>query len=126
MFLSRKREQKKIGKFMKDFGSLFFKEKQVKAFLLMASTNNQQEWNISNLAKSSGITYVHLSRFINECERTGLVESTRHGRIKGIKLTQKGIEVASHLSSISNSLSKIEKAEHTEAEKEAEPKQPQQ
>ncbi|MFP3214948.1 MAG: hypothetical protein RXR32_00100 [Candidatus Micrarchaeota archaeon] len=116
---------KEKGEFMKDFGSLFFKEKQVKAFLLMASTNNQQEWNISNLAKSSGMTYVHLSRFINECEKTGLVESTRHGRIKGIKLTSKGIEVANHLSSISNSLGK-EKAEHAEAEKEAEPKQPQQ
>lgn len=111
---------------MNDFGSLFFKEKQVKAFLLIASTNNQQEWNISNLAKSAGITYVHLSRFIRECERIGLVESTKHGRIKGIKLTQKGVEVASHLSSISNSLSRLEKVEHAETKKEAEPKQPQQ
>jgi DNA-binding MarR family transcriptional regulator len=85
---------------MGSFGRLFFKEKQIKAFLALASS--QQEWNISNLAKLTGITYVHLSRFINECEKAGLIESDKHGRIKGIRLTQKGAEVASHISSIEN------------------------
>jgi len=89
MFLSRKRNKRKIGEFMKDFGSLFFKEKQVKAFLLMASTNNQQEWNISNLAKSSGITYVHLSRFINECERTRISREHKAWQDKGDKANTK-------------------------------------
>lgn len=110
---------------MGGFGSLFFKEKQVKAFLMLA---NQQEWNISNLAKAADITYVHLSKFINECQNKGLVESTRHGRIKGIKLTQKGLDVANHLLNISNAIKeekieKVERAEKVEEGKEA--KQPQ-
>ncbi|MGB9732922.1 MAG: hypothetical protein ACP5P2_02150 [Candidatus Micrarchaeia archaeon] len=93
---------------MGSFGKLFLKDKQVRAFLTIAES--QQEWNISNLAKEANITYVHLSRFISECEKAGLIESAKHGRIKGIKLTQKGIDVANHLSSIAGIISKQEAA----------------
>ncbi|MGC8662682.1 MAG: hypothetical protein ACP5RT_02765 [Candidatus Micrarchaeia archaeon] len=92
---------------MKSFGKLLFKEKQVKAFLTLA--NNSQEWNLSTLAKASGATYVHISLFINACENAGLVESTKHGKIKALKLTQKGVELAGHLSNIVNYFEKIEK-----------------
>ncbi|MGC9099121.1 MAG: hypothetical protein ACP5HW_01060 [Candidatus Micrarchaeia archaeon] len=105
---------------MGSFGKLFFKEKQVKAFLILAE--NSQEWNLSNLAKASGATYVHISRFINACEGAGLIESTKHGRIKGIKLTQKGVEVAGHLSNISSSIERLDKEKEKEKEKQ-EPKQ---
>lgn len=82
-----------------DFGRLLLKEKQAK--MLSALSNGAQEWNISSLARASNATYVHASRFISECEKVGLVESVKHGRVKSIKLTQKGSEVASNISNIS-------------------------
>ncbi|MGC8710062.1 MAG: hypothetical protein ACP5RF_00390 [Candidatus Micrarchaeia archaeon] len=83
-----------------NFGRLLLKDKQAR--MLSALSSNAQEWNISSLAKASNTTYVHASRFISECERAGLVESVKHGRIKGIKLTPKGLEVANNIASISS------------------------
>lgn len=89
-----------IGDAISDFYSLLLKEKQAK--MLAALSNGAQEWNISTLAKASDTTYVHVSRFVSACEKIGLIESVRHGRVKSIKLTQKGSEVASSISNISN------------------------
>lgn len=82
----------------KEFGPLLFKEKQIR--ILLAMTGNQQSWYISSLAKLTDTTYVHTSRFIKKCEETGLVVSEKHGKIKGVKLTEKGVKVANGLLSI--------------------------
>ncbi len=103
----------------KEFGPLLFKEKQTR--ILLAMLGNQQSWYISNLAKLTNTTYVHASRFLRKCEESGLVASEKHGKIKGVKLTEKGTEVANGISSIMKKIS----SEQKEARPEQSPKQPQ-
>ena len=78
--------------------TLFVKEKQVKILLLLK--DQSQEWYISNLAKAAGTTYVHACNLLLNCERLGIITSMKHGKIKSIKLTEKGMTLANSLSSI--------------------------
>ncbi len=103
----------------KEFGPLLFKEKQAK--ILLAMLGNQQSWYITNLAKITDTTYVHTSRFLKKCEEAGIVVSEKHGKIKGVKLTEKGAEVANGILGIMKRIS----SEQKEAKPEQSPKQPQ-
>ena len=77
---------------MKDsLGTLFFKEKQVR---LLTALMAEREWHIADLAKETNVTYIHTSNFINKCESVGLIASEKHGRIKRIFLTEKGLDIA--------------------------------
>ncbi|MCL5430605.1 MAG: hypothetical protein M1504_04000 [Candidatus Marsarchaeota archaeon] len=82
--------------------NIIFKQKQAK--ILMAMRSTQQPWYISTLAKACDTTYVHTTNFINKCESLGLVTNVKHGRIKEIKLTDKGAQVADKLLDINNLL----------------------
>ncbi len=107
------------GNMSKGFGPLLFKEKQVK--ILLAMLGNQQNWYISNLAKLANATYVHTSRFLNECEKVGLVVSEKHAKIKSIRLTEKGIQVANSVADIMKKIA----YEQKEPQQAQAPKQPQ-
>lgn len=87
---------------MKDsFGMLLFKEKQVK---LLTALIEEKEWHIVDLAKATGVTYIHTSNFVNRCERMGIMASEKHGRIKRVFLTEKGMEVAKAINAITQKL----------------------
>ena len=87
---------------MKDsLGMLFFKEKQIR---LIAALMSEKEWHIADLAKETGVTYIHTSNFINKCESVGLIASEKHGRIKRIFLTEKGMEIAKGISAITQKM----------------------
>ncbi len=77
---------------MANGSNLFLMEKQ--AMIILTLKNNAQEWNISALAKAAGTTYVHACNFLILCESRGIVSSERHGRIKTVKLTEKGAKLA--------------------------------
>jgi predicted transcriptional regulator len=77
---------------------ILFKEKQTS--ILLSLRNNQQPWRISSLSKACGTTYVHTSNFIKKCEKMGITSNEKHGKIKEIKLTDKGMQIANMLSSI--------------------------
>lgn len=79
-------------------GTLFFKDKHVRLIANLAVQG--REWHISDLAKESGVTYVHTSKFIAKCEQAGIVGSERHGRVKRLALTKKGEEVARGIAGI--------------------------
>jgi DNA-binding MarR family transcriptional regulator len=79
-------------------GTLLLKDKQVR--ILSALANSGREWHLTDLAKETNVTYVHISKFIKRCEACGIVESERHGRIKKLVLTEKGVEVAKSVASI--------------------------
>jgi predicted transcriptional regulator len=79
-------------------GEILFKSKQTR--ILLSLRNNQQPWYISTLAKSSDATYVHTSNFLKKCEILGITTNEKHGKIKEIKLTEKGIQIANMLSNI--------------------------
>ena len=87
---------------MKDkLGMLLFKEKQVK---LLTTLIEEKEWHIADLAKATGVTYIHTSNFVNRCERMGIMGSEKHGRIKRVFLTEKGMEVAKAIATIKQRL----------------------
>ena len=72
-------------------GMLLLKEKQVR--ILSALMDREREWRITDLARETSVTYVHISKFVKKCEESGLIESERHGRIKRLMLTDKGMEI---------------------------------
>lgn len=76
-------------------GSILFKSKQVA--ILLALRDSSQSWYISSLAKATQTTYVHACNFIIECERLGVTKSEKHGKIKLIKLTDRGLKLAEML-----------------------------
>lgn len=80
--------------------NILFKNKQI--HILLALRDGTQSWYISSLAKATGTTYVHACNLINECERLGITESEKHGKIKKIRLTEKGARIAEMVASISS------------------------
>ncbi|MCL4411281.1 MAG: MarR family winged helix-turn-helix transcriptional regulator [Candidatus Marsarchaeota archaeon] len=71
---------------------IILKDKQAKILLYLR--DNADSSYISNLAEYANATYVHTCNFINTCEQLGIVKSERHGKIKQIRLTDKGIQIA--------------------------------
>ncbi len=78
--------------------TLIFKGKQAKIILLLKNIN--QNWYISKLAKESNTTYVHTCNFILNCEMIGIVESEKNGKMKRIKLTERGQAIANKIEEI--------------------------
>ncbi|HVC58578.1 MAG TPA: hypothetical protein VND15_03835 [Candidatus Acidoferrales bacterium] len=72
--------------------NILFKNKHVR--ILLALRDGSQSWYLTSLAKASDTTYVHACNLINECERLGITESEKHGKIKKIRLTEKGAKIA--------------------------------
>ena len=50
----------------------------------------------------SSTTYVHACNFLAECEHLGITESEKHGKIKIIKLTEKGQRLAEMIAGINS------------------------
>lgn len=98
--------------------SLLLMDKQAR--MLVALRDQTQSWYISSLAKATGTTYVHACNFLIECERLGMVESERHGKIKTIRLTEKGAQIAALVSDIYSSMR--QEPVKGEPQKEAQPK----
>ena len=78
--------------------NILFKNKHIR--ILLALRDGTQSWYISSLAKATNTTYVHACNLINECERLGITESEKHGKIKKIRLTEKGAKIAEMVSSV--------------------------
>jgi predicted transcriptional regulator len=101
---------------------ILFKDKQLK--MLLALKDSSQNWYLSTLAKQASSTYVHACNFVNACESLGIATSEKHGKIKTVKLTDKGYKLAELLESatsiIGNSVAsnaKVAKAEAPEPQK---------
>lgn len=97
---------------------IILKDKQARIILSLKS--KEQEWYLSSLAKATGTTYVHACKFINACEGKGLTESERHGRIKAIKLTERGVQLAELVSGIYGIMNQPQKEAEAKERKEAE------
>ena len=77
---------------------IVLKDKQAR--ILLSLKNSESEWYISSLAKATDTTYVHACRFVGMCEKRGITSSERHGKIKVIKLTEKGVQMTEMIASI--------------------------
>ena len=83
---------------MADNFDLFFRRKP--ALMLIALKNVNRARYGSMLAKEVDCTYSHAVKILQTLEDLGLVSFEKQGRIKIIKLTKKGKEVAEHIQAI--------------------------
>jgi predicted transcriptional regulator len=80
--------------------NILLKQKQAKILLVLKDTT--QNWYISTLAKASNTTYVHTCNFLVMCETLGITTSEKHGKLKLIKLTDKGAKLADLITTVNS------------------------
>jgi len=85
---------------MKDNFDVFFRRKP--ALMLVSLKKNTRMRYGSILAKEVDCTYSHAVKILQTLEILKLVEFEKKGRIKVIKLTKKGREVADAIGDIQN------------------------
>ena len=83
---------------MKDNFDLFFRRKP--ALMLVALKKNTRMRYGSVLAKEIDCTYSHSVKILQTLEELKLVDFEKRGRIKVIKLTKKGQDVADAIENI--------------------------
>jgi predicted transcriptional regulator len=83
---------------MKDNFDIFFRRKP--ALMLVALKKLSKARYGSILAKEVDCTYSHAVKILQTLEHLGLVVFEKKGRIKLIKLTKKGQDIAEHIDSI--------------------------
>jgi predicted transcriptional regulator len=81
---------------------VFIREKP--AMMLVHLLNSTHEVYASTLAKSVDCTYSHVVKILQEMEDAGLVAFEKTGRLKYLKLTKKGEEIAKHINAINEML----------------------
>ena len=87
---------------MKDNFDIFFRRKP--ALMLVALKKMSKARYGSLLAKEVDCTYSHAVKILQILEQLGLVLFEKKGRIKLIKLTKKGEEIAENIDSIRRQL----------------------
>lgn len=87
---------------MKDNLDIFFRRKP--ALMLVSLKKNTRMRYGSVLAKEVDCTYSHAVKILQTLEDLKLVEFEKQGRIKVIKLTKKGVEVANAIEEIQSAL----------------------
>ena len=87
---------------MKDNFDIFFRRKP--ALMLVSLKKNTRMRYGSILAKEVDCTYSHAVKILQTLEDLGLVGFEKKGRIKLIKLTKKGEEIAKHIDAIDKAL----------------------
>lgn len=87
---------------MKDNFDIFFRRKP--ALMLVALKKMSKARYGSVLAKEVDCTYSHAVKILQTLEELGLVVFEKKGRIKLIKLTKKGEEIAENIDSIRRQL----------------------
>lgn len=82
----------------KDNFDVFFRKKP--ALMLIALKKSTRARYGSLLAKEVDCTYSHAVKILQGLEKIGLVGFEKKGRIKVIKLTKRGQEIADHIEKV--------------------------
>ena len=88
-----------------DLEELFLRRKPVR--LLMAMKIGSEVKYISVLSKETDCTYSHTVKLLEQFENFGLVNFEKQGRVKFIKLTPEGLELASDFESVLRKFGKL-------------------
>lgn len=83
---------------MKDNFDVFFRRKPALMLVALKKLNRARYGSI--LAKEVDCTYSHAVKILQTLEKLELVVFEKKGRIKLIKLTKKGVEVANDIENI--------------------------
>jgi len=89
---------------------IFFKEKPLNALVSLAEKD--KVWYASMLAKKIDCTYPHMLKILDIFEKNGLVVTEGQGRIRIVRLTQKGEDLAADLQNALRRISRIEGSEN--------------
>ncbi len=81
---------------------IFFREKP--AMMLVNLKNGKDTTYASSLAKSVDCTYSHIVKILQKMQEHGLIVFEKHGRLKLLRLTKKGRDVAEHIDTARNLL----------------------
>ena len=90
---------------MEKLADLLLHEKPAK--MLITLRNNTKNY-ATTLAKAADCTYSHTMKIIDLLERKGLIESEKSGRIRYLKLTKVGEEVAALVDELVRRVNKID------------------
>jgi predicted transcriptional regulator len=82
--------------------NVFFREKP--AMMMITLLNAQSEQYASSLAKQVDCTYSHIVKILNEMQKADLITFQKEGRLKVLKLTKKGEDIAKGIDGIRNGL----------------------
>jgi DNA-binding MarR family transcriptional regulator len=85
--------------------NFFVNEKPVKA--LVALSDKEKTWYASLLAKHVDCTYAHMVNVLDELAAAELVVFNREGRVKLVRLTEKGEELAHEFETVLRKLEKV-------------------
>src|SRR3989304_5711865 len=88
---------------------LFLRKKPVK--LLLSIKNGTTPKYVSILAKETDCTYSHTVKLLELFRGLGIVEFEKEGRIKYVKLTQDGVELAGDFENVLRKFSKLKPKE---------------
>jgi len=99
---------------------MFLRDKPSK--ILLDLNNAKGSIYATILSKDSNCTYSHTIKILNLFKKMGLVSFEKKGRIKIVKLTDRGWEIAHNLDAIARKLDEIEDAMDRGAEEKAEKK----
>ena len=86
---------------------LFLREKPAKIFLGM-KTRKEETVYATILSKEADCTYSHTIKILNTLKKLGLVDFEKTGRIKKVKLTDDGWDVAHNLEAIMKKFQQLE------------------
>ncbi|MGD0728481.1 MAG: hypothetical protein ABR981_00175 [Candidatus Micrarchaeaceae archaeon] len=95
--------------------NLILKKKQTEILILIK--NSAQDLSMSTISKLSNTTYVHVCNFLATCEYNGITTSEKHGKLKIIKLTDKGLRITNLIISINSELTIAEQQRPPETPK---------
>jgi DNA-binding MarR family transcriptional regulator len=84
---------------------LFVRRKPVRLLLNIKIGSNPKY--VSVLAKDTDCTYSHTVKLLEIFKTLGIVEFEKHGRIKYVKLTQDGTELAGNFETVLRKFAKL-------------------
>ena len=84
---------------------LFLRKKPVRLLLNVKIGSNPKY--VSVLAKNTDCTYSHTVKLLEIFKEMGIVEFEKHGRIKYVKLTQDGMELAGNFETVLRKFAKL-------------------
>ncbi|MBU0532380.1 DUF4364 family protein [Candidatus Micrarchaeota archaeon] len=81
---------------------VFARPKPCKIMTTLKDT--ESTWHLSKIAKTTGTTYVYVTKLISKLEENGLVAVESKGKKRVVKLTEKGVNVANAIDELMKSL----------------------
>lgn len=87
-------------------GEVFLHEKPVKILVALKSAGSKSY--ASTLAKVTDCTYSHTVKILDFLKQAGFLNFEKKGRIKYVKLTDTGADIAKDLEDLTRKLSKIQ------------------